>query len=99
MLSLGTIRLSSSPFSTPVLLVWKADGLWRMCVDYRVLNSKTIKDKFRAHYFAKLDLRSGYHQVWMRTEDIEKTAFRMKGSLSSLSCHSASLTRRPPFRL
>jgi len=46
LLAMGTIRPSQSPFSLHVLLVRKADGSWRMCVDYRVLNKETVKDKF-----------------------------------------------------
>ena len=77
------IRPSASPWGAPVLLVKKKDGSSRLCVDYRQLNKLTIKNKYRlsriddlldqlrgAVVFSKIDLRSGYHQIFIKPEDV-----------------------------
>nr|GEX48883.1 putative reverse transcriptase domain-containing protein [Tanacetum cinerariifolium] len=87
----GFIRPSSSPWGAPVLFVKKKDGSFHMCIDYRELNKLTVKNRYLlpriddlfdqlqgSSVYSKIDLRSGYHQLRVREEDIPKTAFRTR---------------------
>nr|GEU75767.1 putative reverse transcriptase domain-containing protein [Tanacetum cinerariifolium] len=93
----GFIRPSSSPWGAPVLFVKKKDGSFRMCIDYRELNKLTIKNNYPlpridnlfdqlqgSSVYSKIDLRSGYHQLRIREEDIPITAFRTCAPILSL---------------
>ena len=88
MLEQNIIRPSSSPWSSPVVMVQKKDGSWRFCIDYRKLNSATHRDAYPlpridatldslrgCRYFTTLDLAAGYWQVGLEEDDKEKTAF------------------------
>ncbi|GKA98380.1 putative reverse transcriptase domain-containing protein, partial [Tanacetum coccineum] len=87
----GFIRPSSSPWGAPVLFVKKKDGSFRMCIDYRELNKLTVKNRYPlpriddlfdqlqgSSIYSKIDLRSGYHQLRVREQDIPKTAFQTR---------------------
>jgi hypothetical protein len=103
----GFIRPSSSPWGCPAIFV-KKDHTLRMCVDYRPLNEVTIKNKYplpridilfdqltRARVFSKIDLKSGYHQIRIRPEDIPKTAFTTRYGLFEYLVMSFGWTNAP----
>ncbi|GKC97073.1 putative reverse transcriptase domain-containing protein, partial [Tanacetum coccineum] len=84
----GFIRPSSSPWGASVLFVKKKDGSFRMWIDYQELNKLTVKNCYPlpriddlfdqlqgSSIYSKIDLRSGYHQLRVREQDIPKTAF------------------------
>jgi hypothetical protein len=102
------IRPSSSPWGCPAIFIKKKDQTLRMCVDYRPLNEVTIKNKYAlsridilfdqltgAQVFSKIDLRSGYHQIRIRPEDIPKTAFTTRYGLFEYLVMSFGLTNAP----
>ncbi|XP_024016973.1 uncharacterized protein LOC112090286 [Morus notabilis] len=87
----GYFRNSTYPWGAPVLFVKKHDGSLRLCIDYHQLNRVTVKNKYPllridelfdqlggSQYYSKTDLRSGYHQLKIREEDIPKTAFQTR---------------------
>nr|GFC03640.1 putative reverse transcriptase domain-containing protein [Tanacetum cinerariifolium] len=104
----GFIRPSSSPWRAPVLFVKKKDGSFRMCIDYRELNKLTVKNRYPlpmiddlfdqfqgSSVYSKIDLRSGYHQLRVREEDIPKTAFRTRYGHYEFQAMPLRLTNAP----
>ena len=94
MMNAGVIRPSRSPWAFPMALAPRKDGTMRFCIDYRKLNQITKKDAYliprvddgiaalkKAKYYTALDLLSGYWQIRMHPDDIEKMAFNTRFGL------------------
>ncbi|KAL0554942.1 hypothetical protein IC582_008872 [Cucumis melo] len=108
LLDKGFIRPSVSPWGAPVLFVKEKDGSMRLCIDYRELNKVTVKNRYPlpriddlfdqlqgATVFSKIDLRSGYHQLRIKDEDVPKTAFRSRYGHYEFIVMSFGLTNAP----
>ncbi|KAL0541612.1 hypothetical protein IC582_021665 [Cucumis melo] len=108
LLDKGFIRPSVSPWGAPVLFVKKKDGSMRLCIDYRELNTVTVKNRYPlpriddlfdqlqgATVFFKIDLRSGYHQLRIKDGDVPKTAFRSRYGHYEFIVMSFGLTNAP----
>eukprot|EP00731_Ephydatia_muelleri_P005167 Em0002g1343a len=111
MLKRDIIQPSSSPWSSPIVLVRKKDGSLRFCVDYRKVNAVTKKDAYPlprvdetldtlsgSQWFSTLDLLSGYWQVEMSPTDREKTAFSTPEELYEFKVMPFGLCNAPTFQ-
>jgi hypothetical protein len=105
LLDKGFICPSSSPWGCPALFMLKKDKDLCLCVDYRLLNAVTIKNRYPlpridilfdklvgAQVFSKIDLRSGHQQIQIRAKDIPKTTFSMRYGLYEYLVMSFGLT-------
>ena len=108
LLERGQIEQSTSPWSSPVVLVKKKDKTMRFCIDYRRLNAITIKDAFPlprideifdqladAMYYTKFDFKSGYFQVPLSKEDRAKTAFSTRDNHFQFTVLPQGITNGP----
>ncbi|GKC12691.1 putative reverse transcriptase domain-containing protein [Tanacetum coccineum] len=104
----GFIRPNSSPWGATVLFVKKKDGSFRMCLNYHELNKLTVKNRYPlpriddlfdqlqgSSVYLKINLRSGYHQLRVREEDIPKTAFRRRYGYYEFQVMPFGLTNAP----
>ncbi|GKD07765.1 putative reverse transcriptase domain-containing protein, partial [Tanacetum coccineum] len=104
----GFIRPSSTPWGAPILFIKKKDGSFRICIDYRELNKLTMKNRYPLprindlfdklqglSVYSKIDLRSGYHQLRVRDEDIPNTAFRTRYGHYEFQVMPFGLTNAP----
>ena len=108
MLDQGVVRPSTSPWSSPIVMVRKKDGSWRFCVDYRKVNAVTRQDAYPlpridatldsltgSAYFTTLDLASGYWQVELDNEAKEKSAFSTPSGHFEFNVMPFGLTNAP----
>nr|GEU88318.1 hypothetical protein [Tanacetum cinerariifolium] len=106
------IRPISSPWGASILFVKKKDGSFRMCIDYRELNKLIVKNCYplpriddlsdqlqRSSVYSKIDLRSCYHQLRVREEDIPKTVFKTRYRDYEFQVMSFGLTNAPANRV
>ncbi|GJR20805.1 putative reverse transcriptase domain-containing protein [Tanacetum coccineum] len=104
----GFIRPSTSPWGAPVLFVKNKDGSFRMCINYRELNKLTLRNRYPlprindlfdqiqgSSVYSKIDLKSGYHQLRVRDEDIPKTTFRTRYGHYKFQVMTFGLTNAP----
>nr|GEW74451.1 putative reverse transcriptase domain-containing protein [Tanacetum cinerariifolium] len=104
----GFIRPSSSPWGAPVLFIKKKDGSFTMCIDYRELNKLTVKNRYPlppiddlfdqlqgSSVYSKIDLRSGYHQLRVREQDVSKIAFKTRYGHYEFQVMPFGLTNAP----
>ncbi|GJZ66131.1 putative reverse transcriptase domain-containing protein [Tanacetum coccineum] len=104
----GSCTVNSTPWGAQILFIKKKDGSFRMCIDYQELNKLTVKNHYSlprsddlfdqlqgSSVYSKIDLRSGYHQLRVRKEDIPKTEFKTRYGHYELQVMPFGLTNAP----